>query len=102
MKIKLILALISLALLSGCYTYKTSLMDYSAPVKEVKEPTKEGRACNDDDEEGKYFFQKIFFGDIDVTVETARQNGRITDIVSVEREVGRGFFPRVCTIVKGN
>jgi hypothetical protein len=99
MKIKLISILSLLALLSGCHTYKTSLIEYSAPVKNIEEPTKEGRACNDD---GADLLEKIFFGEIDLTVEKARKNGDITNIVSVEKEVGNGLFPRVCTVVKGN
>lgn len=101
MKIRLILPLFLLSL-SSCYSYKTSLVEYTMPSNPIPTATREGRACNDDSDEDKDFITSLFYSDIDLTVETARTNGNITEITSIDKEVGRGFFPRICVVVRGN
>lgn len=57
--------------------------------------TKEGRAC------GKNILG--IFAEGDISVEAAKQNGHISTITSVSREVKNTIFvSEVCTIVKGN
>lgn len=99
MKIKFIFTAALMMLLSSCYSYNRSMADYTLPSNGIDSPTKIGKACNDDSDE--YFLQQIFFGKIDLSVETARINGDITNILSIEKEVGRGLFPRICIVVKG-
>ena len=70
---------------------------YILPVTNIKEPTKEGRAC--------YYSGALKFwrSNIDFTVETARKNGRITNITAIEKETSDNYLIRKkCIIVKGN
>ena len=102
MKIKLIAGLAATMFLSACHVYKQTNFDNfqyeKLPVKNSKS-TKEGRAC----EEFTILENNIFNSDVDLTIETAKKNGEITDIVSVEEEVTYSFFyKKVCTIVKGH
>ncbi len=102
MKIKLISTIAALLFLTSCHTLKqTNFDDFQyekLPVKNSKS-TKEGRAC----EEFSLFKNNAFYSDIDLTIETAKTNGEIADIVSVEREVTyTPFYVKKCTIVKGN
>lgn len=96
MKIKLAVTMVSLLLLSGCYSYKESVGVYNMPVRDIKEGTKEGKICSSENLDP-------FNTEIDLTVESARKRGGIKEITNIERHVsGSAFFRKVCTIVKGN
>lgn len=99
MKMKLILSLIFLAFLASCHTFKETASQYERlPIKAVKSPSKEGRAC------GEYTLPiSLFYSNVDITVESARQNGNITEISSIESEFSHSFgYKRICTVVRGN
>jgi len=72
---------------------------YSLPTKVEKKPSKEGKSCAN-----FVFLFSVFYNDYDISVETARQNGDVSQIISVETEKTSfwPFYSRVCTIVKGN
>ncbi len=92
-------ALIFLSVLTGCHTFKETAAQYERmPIKVSKSPSKEGRAC------GSYSFPfSIFYSNIDVSVETARDNGGITEIATVEKEISSSIgYKRICTVVKGH
>jgi len=99
MKLKLIaIAAASLTLLSGCHTFKETSSQYERlPLKVEKNPSKEGRACY------SYFFPfGLLYTSGDISVETARKNGDIKEIVTIEKEVKYGlFYEKICTVVKG-
>lgn len=83
----------ALLALPSCHSYKESLGQYYLPTSNIKEPTREGRAC--------YYNRQV--GYTDFTVEAARKNGGITNITAIEKEVTGGFLLRkTCLIVKGN
>lgn len=97
MKIKSVFVLIFLMLLQNCSSYRESIGQYSLPVSNIKDPTKEGRTC--------YYTSNLKFwsSNIDFTVEMARKNGNITNITAIEKEtMGNLFLRRKCLIVKGN
>ena len=102
MKIKLIAVLLAFLALSGCHTFKQTNFDNfqyeKLPVKGSKSE-KEGRAC----EEFTLWENNIFHSNVDLTIDTAKKNGDIVDIISVERESTYApFYRKICTIVKGN
>lgn len=102
MKLKLLVVMASLILLSSCHTFRNTNFDNfqyeKLPVKGSKS-TKEGRAC----EEFTMFENNIFHSNVDLTIDTAKTNGNIVDIISVEKEVTYApFYKKVCTVVKGN
>jgi len=100
MKIKLALTLASVLFLSACHTMReTDFVNFQYEKLPLKsKATKEGKSC------GQYSLFSIFYTDIDMTIEAAKKNGDITEIVSVEKEdhFTGPFYRKVCTIVKGN
>ncbi|MBP7710166.1 MAG: hypothetical protein KA100_03765 [Rickettsiales bacterium] len=97
MKLKLVIFAILLTLLSGCSSYRESLGQYNLPTTNIPTPTREGRVC--------YYNSDLRFWttDIDFTVETARRNAGITNIVAIEKEkTGNFLLRRKCLIVRGN
>jgi hypothetical protein len=102
MKVKSLFLIVFLSLiLTSCVRSKETSINsyYSLPIKVEKKPSKEGRSCAN-----FVFLFSIFYSDYDISVEAARQNGEISEIVSVETEKKffRPFYYRICTIVKGN
>lgn len=95
---KIILSLFVLSLLASCHSTKNTTSNYNLPNKIEKDPEKVGRACN------TYLPPFSFlFSSTDNTVETARKNGGIKEIVSIESESGLYFIIyRSCTVVRGN
>jgi hypothetical protein len=100
MKIKLIALLAPLLILTGCHHYfkETSAQYERMPIKSLKNPTKEGKAC------GSYLFPlSLLYSKTDISVETARKNGDISEISTIEREESSVVvYTKICTIVKGN
>lgn len=101
MKSRLLLLSATL-LLSSCFNSKESIGRYNLPVRDIKAPTKEGRACN------KYVFPFYgFYTDSDLSVEKARKEAGIANITAIESSTGM-FAPIIplyvekCVIVKGN
>ena len=82
--------------LSSCYTIKKSATQHHISTEKLAESTKTGKACT----WGFFIFHPLF---IDLTIETARKNGKITQINSVENSRSNflGFY-KICTIVVGN
>ncbi len=82
---------------TACTTVRQSTGEYERlPLKVVKSPTKEGKSCT----HSSWF---SLFNHIDLSVESARQNGNINEIVSIEKEVTTGlFYYQFCTVVRGN
>jgi hypothetical protein len=80
--------------LSSCYTIKKSATQHHISTEKLAESTKNGKAC-------AYGFLVGPFGDL--TIETARRNGGITQINSVESSLSvfLGSY-KICTIVVGN
>ena len=95
---KIILSLSILALLSSCYSIKTTQSIHYIPAGvKLKTPTKEGEACASPI--GLFDFDYHS----DTTIETARKKAGITEISSVESEVrGKLFSREYCTIVRGD
>lgn len=91
-------ALLVLMLVASCHSTKTTTGQYSLPLKIEKEPTKVGKACH------TYIpIISWLYSNKDWTVETARKNGNITEIVAVEQEINSGIpYKTICTIVRGN
>jgi len=100
MKMKIMLTLASLLCLSACHTIReTDFVNFKYEKLPLKsKATKEGKSC------GEYSLFSIFYTNVDTTIEAAKKNGDITEIVSVEKEnhVTGPFYRKVCTIVKGN
>lgn len=99
MKLKISLALSLALLLTSCYTVKQTSSQYERlPIKVSENPKKEGRSCA--------VFSlpfSIFYYNADFTVEAARKNGEINQIISIEDEFSRGVgYVKRCTVVKGN
>ncbi len=94
MKNKITAILLSLLVVTGCTTVRETAGQYERlPLKVTKTPEKVGKSCS----------TYSMFTDNDLSVETARRNGNITEIVSIERETTTGFFfYKACTIVRGN
>jgi hypothetical protein len=80
--------------LSSCYTIKKSATQHHISTEKLTESTKTGKAC-------AFGFMVGPFGDL--TIETARRNGGITQINSVENSFTTflGAY-KICTIVVGN
>ena len=97
MKIKLTL-IAALLLLSSCYRLKQTSAQYERlPIRSITDPSKEGRSCDE-----RFYPFSFFYVNSDISVETARKNGEIKDIYSIENEVSyRPFYKKVCTVVKG-
>ncbi len=94
------IALISLLFFaSACHTFKHTSERYERlPLKITNDTTKEGKACHD-----TYFPFSYLYSNGDISVETARKNGDIKEITSIETEYNRVlFYDRKCTVVKGN
>lgn len=95
---KKILILTTTILLSGCVSsYRESLGEYHLPVTNIRESTREGRAC--------YYSSDLKFwnSNIDFTIDSARKNGNITSINAIEKETSGNFLlRRKCLIVRGN
>ncbi len=100
MKTKLIATLASLLVLSGCHTYRTTdLSNFKYEKLPLKsKATKEGKACV------TYSFPaSLFYSNADLTIETAKKNANITEVVSVEKESSSSIgYRKDCVIVKGN
>lgn len=95
---KLAIILLATLLTTACHSTKTTTGQYSLPLKVEKDPVKVGKAC--------HTYVPIIswlYSDKDWTVESARKNGDIKEIVSVENESSLYLiFLRECTIVRGN
>jgi uncharacterized lipoprotein YajG len=100
MKMKIMLILASLLCLSACHTIReTDFVNFQYEKLPLKaKATKEGKSC------GEYSLFSIFYTNVDMTIEAAKKNGDITEIISVEKEhhITGLFYRKVCTIVKGN
>ncbi len=94
MKTKIIAILLSFVVFTGCTTVRNTASEYERlPLKVTKNPTKEGKSCA----------TFGWFAENDLSVESARQKGSITEIVSIEKEVTTGlFYYKACTVVRGN
>ncbi len=85
--------------LAGCApSYRESFVGgYNLPVVNIKEATREGRAC--------YYSGALKFwgSDVDFTIDSARRNGGVTSITAIEKEItGNLLLHRKCIIVRGN
>ncbi len=97
MKTNVIFSVILLFALNGCSSYRESLGQYNLPVTNIRESTREGRAC--------YFTSDFRFwtSNVDFTIDAARRNGGITSITAIEKEKSGNFLLRKkCIIVRGN
>ncbi len=89
--------LIFFLFLPCCSSYRESMGTYILPTTNVGEITREGRAC--------YYTGslKFWFSKIDFTVDAARRDGKIRNIIAIERETsGNWFLYKRCIIVRGN
>ncbi|NBR94779.1 MAG: hypothetical protein EBT55_00520 [Proteobacteria bacterium] len=87
-------------MLSSCHSYKTSLSTHHITTEKLPEVTKEGKSCHN-------FFPilSLVADDADYTIETARKDGDINQIASVEYQTSNFLwfvFARKCIVVKGN
>lgn len=94
------LLLVSLLLLAGCATFPVNGLLYSDVVAPGTATSNQagvrvGEAC------AKSFLGLFAWGD--AGIETARRNGGITLITSVDQSVAGSplFYARYCTIVRG-
>ena len=93
---KTLSTILILLTLSSCYSYKNSIGNYNLPTTDIKDSTKVGKVCDDED-------NHPFDIDVDLTVETARKRAKITSITAIEKESsGNLFHWRNCIIVRGN
>lgn len=98
-----ITALCFIFILSGCYRLNNTAAEYERlPLKVLKNPTKEGRACTN-----LIFPAYLFYVGGDNAIEKARENGGISEIISIENEsklvwVYPPLYFRNCTVVRGN
>ena len=101
MKTKVLLSVISLLLLSGCYSFKSTSSQHIVSTEKLRTPTKEGKVCSN---ENSYKFpMSLVFINVDLTVEKARQKAGITEVISVEEEQsGNLLSHKKCVIVRGN
>ncbi|NBV07248.1 MAG: hypothetical protein EBS06_08480 [Proteobacteria bacterium] len=101
MKIRLSIATVLIMTLSSCHTVRYTDLDHfqyeKLPIKGSKS-LKEGKAC------AEYRFPvSLFYSNADITVESAKKNAEITDIISVEDEISVApGYRRMCKIVRGN
>lgn len=97
--LKIFFSCLALLSLSSCYNIKTTIGNYNLPTTVEKNPTKRGQAC-------AYFIYpfSLFFFNYDLTVEKARQDGDIKNIISIESEVRYQypFYVHRCILVLGN
>lgn len=96
---KIILTTLSLLILSSCHNLRSTIGQYNLPIIVNKNPTKKGETC------AHYIYPFSFLiSNNDLTVEKARENGDIKEIISVESEVRRfmPFYKHNCVIVRGN
>lgn len=83
--------------LSACSSYRESMGTYILPTANINDATREGRVC--------YYSGSLrfWFSDIDFTIDAARRNGKIKNIVAIERETsGNWLLHKRCIIVRGN
>ena len=99
MKTKLLILSSCALLLASCHSLRETSSQYERlPIKVAKNPTKEGKACYE-----LFTLFSLFYSDGDISVETARKNGDINEIVSIESESSHSLFHHTkCTIVRGN
>ena len=90
--------------LSSCYTIKQSLTQHHISTEKLTESTKTGKACAFGQSFSPLGYQGPAVGPFgDLTIETARRNGEITQINSVESSFATFFgLYKICTIVLGN
>ncbi|MBM3579251.1 MAG: hypothetical protein FJX34_00575 [Alphaproteobacteria bacterium] len=84
-------------LLTGCSSFRESLGQYNLPTQNIPEAKREGRVC--------YYTSDLKFwgSNIDFTIDSARRDGGITNIIAIEKEVcGNFLLRRKCIIVRGN
>ena len=99
---KKIILILSALIVSSCAMPRSELggaivFDTIEPVSvsSNQKGKKTGEAC------GKNILGIVTMGDL--SIETARENGNITEITSVDKKItGHIFIAEVCTIVKGN
>ncbi len=101
MKNKIIITTALLTTISSCHTFRYTDLDHfqyeKLPVKGSKS-LKEGKACAE-----YHFPTSLFYSNSDITVESAKKNAEITDIVSVEDEISVApGYRKICKIVRGN
>ncbi len=98
MKIKSIAIIASLLLLSACHTWRVTAANYNLPISVSKDPSKTGEACTNST------ILSFFYSNQDLTVEKARREADIKEIVSIEFET-KFLYPlffKKCVIVRGN
>ncbi len=99
MRIKLCLIAAIVMTLGSCHIHRETSAQYERlPIKVSKKPEKEGRSC------GSYpLFFSIIYTNNDFTIESARKNGEISEIISIEKEVTSSLLnTQICTVVRGN
>ncbi len=80
--------------ISGCFSIKGSATQHRISTEKLTESTKTGKACA---------WSVIFAHFGDATIETARKNGKITQINSVDNSFNGALgVYKGCTIVLGN
>ena len=98
---KKFLAVLILLSITSCYQSKNTSNKaiYSLPIKVDGKASKEGKSCKN-----YVFLISNLFSSYDISVETARLKGGITEITSIDEETTTfiPLFQRTCTIVKGN
>ena len=97
MKIKLLTLFAVLISLTACHTLKETSAQYERmPIKLAKSPSKEGKSC------GVYSFPlRLFYSNADISVESARKQGEITEILTIETEISQSLgYRKICTVVK--
>jgi hypothetical protein len=98
MKIKLIATVAALLFLSACHTWRVTAANYNLPTSVSKDPTKTGEACSNST------ILSFLYSNQDLTVEKARREADIKEIVSIEFET-KFLYPlffKKCVIVRGN
>lgn len=95
---KKIILVLSVFFVTSCVSsYRESLGQYNLPTTNIREASKEGRAC--------YYSGGLKFwnSDVDFTVDSARRNAGITNITAIEKEtVGNVLLRKKCIIVRGS
>jgi hypothetical protein len=97
---KLFTIIATVLALSSCHSHKRSLSTHHITTEKLPEINKEGKACHN------YFpLLSLLADNSDLTIETARKDGDIHQIASVEKQTSAFLwflFVRECVIVKGN
>lgn len=90
--------------LSSCYSTKNSLSQHYISTEKLTESTKTGKACAFGQSFSPFGYKGPAVGPFgDLTIETARKNGDISQINSVESSFTTFFgLYKICTIVVGN